>query len=123
MEMTRFFITLEDACESIYLLLTGSYEPHKVYVPKKSLTSYEILNVVETYCAVTKRKIQGALGQMRPSEKIHETLASANENYVEVPHFLQVQLATQEGIAYKSDGHLGTKDSIIQLIHSIKRSI
>ena len=79
-DMTRFFITLEDACKAIYDVLTRrSMESGKIYVPKATVKSAKIRDLVETYFAKTNKDVHIGTGIMRPGEKINENLCSKYE--------------------------------------------
>ncbi|MFT4041097.1 MAG: polysaccharide biosynthesis protein [Thermomicrobiales bacterium] len=73
-EMTRFLITLHDAVETIFAALHGG-EPGEIYVPR--LPSARMLDLAEVMIGDRPIAIQEV--GIRPGEKVHELLISAEE--------------------------------------------
>jgi len=71
-EMTRFFITVEDA---VGLIQTSLHHKNEVIIP--NLPSYLIKDSFELYAEEFGLKYE--LGQPRPNEKLHEVMISREE--------------------------------------------
>jgi UDP-N-acetylglucosamine 4,6-dehydratase len=85
-DMTRFNITLHDACQFVLLALK-SMRGGEIFIPK--LPSYRITDLVEAISPSSEKKMVG----MRPGEKIHEEMIPSPEslNTIEfTKHFIIV---------------------------------
>jgi len=78
-EMTRFFITVEDAVDLVLISLTHS---NQVIIPK--LNSYSIKDSFELFAE--RFGLNYKMGTPRPNEKIHEVMISAEELPRTCPH-------------------------------------
>jgi len=76
-KMTRFNITVEDTIKLVLWSLQNSIGG-EIFVPK--IPSYRIIDLAKAIAPNTKTKIIG----LRPGEKIHEELITANESYYTV---------------------------------------
>jgi len=89
--MTRAFITLENAAYSIYnLLINEKYVGGCIYIPCITLVAFKIADVVDAYCKKKGKHLECVMGTLRAGEKIHEDLVSKNEDYVDDGVFLKV---------------------------------
>ncbi len=81
--MTRFFITLEDAVKFVLRSL-NSTQGEEIFVPiMKSIYIYDLIKIIDRNAKI---KITG----LRPGEKIHETLcaeAESRNTYINKDHF------------------------------------
>jgi FlaA1/EpsC-like NDP-sugar epimerase len=73
-EMTRFLLSLDEAVEVIFAAL-GSALPGEIYVP--AVPAARIVDVAEAL--IGDRPIEIAFTDIRPGEKVHELLVSAEE--------------------------------------------
>jgi FlaA1/EpsC-like NDP-sugar epimerase len=73
-EMTRFFLTLNDAVDTIFAALKEA-KPGETYIPR--VPSAKMIDVAQAL--IGGRKIDIKLTGIRPGEKIHEILISEEE--------------------------------------------
>jgi FlaA1/EpsC-like NDP-sugar epimerase len=71
--MTRFLLTLGDAIELVFKALIDG-KPMEMFVMKKPACS--IVDLAET---ISEGKVPITIGNVRPGEKIHETLVQEEE--------------------------------------------
>lgn len=75
-EMTRFFITLPGAVDTIFQALEDAY-PGEIYIPQ--LPSTRILDLARSL--IGKRDISVKIIGTRPGEKLHEIMISEEERF------------------------------------------
>lgn len=92
-EMTRFFLTLDTAVETIFSAAQEAY-PGEIYVPK--IPSARILDLA--HVLIDGRDIGIVETGIRPGEKVHEILVSEEEGYRTVSRggFYAIQPALPE---------------------------
>ncbi len=92
-EMTRFFLSLEQAVDCIFAAVSEA-APGEIYVPH--LPSARIAWIAEALCEA--RNIPVIVTGIRPGEKIHEQLVSMEEGYRTVRRgdYLVIQPALPE---------------------------
>lgn len=72
-EMTRFWITLDDAIDLILLAL--EIDPGTIVVPKaKAFSIFELAKLIGPECSIIETGV-------RPGEKIHEAMVSPSESF------------------------------------------
>jgi UDP-N-acetylglucosamine 4,6-dehydratase len=71
-EMTRFWITLDEAVEFVFSCL-GTMKGSEIFIPK--IPSIRLMDIAKAIAPDTPNKIIG----MRPGEKLHESLFSQDE--------------------------------------------
>jgi FlaA1/EpsC-like NDP-sugar epimerase len=89
-EMTRFLLSLEEAVDVIFAALRSG-RPGEIYVP--SVPSTRIVDLAEAM--IGDRDIDVAFTAVRPGEKVHEVLVSAEEAHRTVwrdDHYVVVPL-------------------------------
>ena len=72
--MTRFNITLDEACDMVVYALETSWGG-EIFVPK--IPSYRILELAEALASGCKRVVSG----IRPGEKIHEEMITESDSF------------------------------------------
>lgn len=116
-DMTRFFITLQEAsqrvCQCLYMMNGG-----EIFTPK--MKAFRILDIVKEICPNSKIKIIG----LRPGEKLYEELVSkvhANQTY-EIKNWYITYL--NEALKYigkrvcdnfEYNSELATKENVCQM--------
>lgn len=73
-DMTRFLISLNQACETVFAALSGA-KRGEIYLP--NAPSVTVLNIAKAL--IGKRDIKIKIDGIRPGEKMHEILASEEE--------------------------------------------
>lgn len=73
-EMTRFFLTLDAAVDTVFAAVTGA-RPGETYVPR--VPAARMVDVVEALAGA--REVQVQFTGIRPGEKVHEVLISEEE--------------------------------------------
>lgn len=130
-EMTRFWITLEQAFELVMFSLENM-EGGEIFIPK--IPSMKIIDLFDALCPNTEKEIIG----IRPGEKVHETLVSEEESrhtielikyFVILNEFnffskdaykkyYQIGAKTKERMRYSSDNNTSwlSKEELLKLV-------
>lgn len=72
-DMTRFFLSLDDAVDVVFKCLKDAY-PGEIVVPK--LPSFTMVNIADAMISRLNKDIKIKVTGLRPGEKLHETLIS-----------------------------------------------
>lgn len=75
-EMTRFLLSLDKAVDTVFAALNGA-KPGEIYIPQ--VPAARIVDLAEAL--IGGREIEVKRTGIRPGEKIHEELVSAEESY------------------------------------------
>lgn len=75
-EMTRFLLSLDEAVDIVFAAIKGA-KPGEIYIPK--VPAARIVDLAEAL--IDNRDIEVKVTGIRPGEKIHEILVSAEEAY------------------------------------------
>lgn len=81
-EMTRFFITLDQACETVLHAIENIGEGGSTYI--KKIPSFDILSLIHAFNK--KWKVIG----IRPGEKLHEQMITENDEICETEEYYEI---------------------------------
>jgi UDP-N-acetylglucosamine 4,6-dehydratase len=99
-EMTRFMMSLEDSVELVLFALTEG-ESGDLFVQKAPAATVE--TIVEALCLlIGVKEIQIEIVGVRPGEKIHETLLTAEESFRSKNHHKYFQVPNVGGLESSS---------------------
>ena len=73
-EMTRFMLTLDQACDTVFAAIAGA-KRGEIYIP--NAPSATVISIAKAL--IGQRKIEIKITGIRPGEKVHEILASEEE--------------------------------------------
>jgi UDP-N-acetylglucosamine 4,6-dehydratase len=107
-EMTRFWLTLEQACEHVLYAL-AQMQGFEIFIP--NIPSMKLFDLAQVISSSSKVQITG----IRPGEKIHESLISEqdsvdifdlNERFVLIPQFSGQDHALRSRKLWQTQGKL-----------------
>ena len=125
---SRFLFTIQDAVDTVLSSLNLS-KGGEVFIPK--ISSYKILDVLKAVKKITGKECSYTVSGLRPGEKVHEDMLSANElpysvktsdeNIIAIlPQYGSVDYehsGPYDGIEFNSSMHLDRDvDSLVSLI-------